>query len=68
MEKMSQNQLKSGQSDSPKNDIRPEEEHTGSIWSHPYMVYIVLTVVLFVGLLIIGWFAYSGGWIPSRSS
>lgn len=48
--------------------LRPEEEHVGSIWKHPYMIYIVLTVVLFILLLVIAWIAYSGGWIPSRGS
>lgn len=43
-----------------------EPEHEGSIWKHPYMIYIVLTAVLFSGLLFIGWLAYENGWIPDR--
>ena len=48
--------------------LKPELEHEGSIWKHPYMLYIVLTVILFILLLVIGWLAYSSGWIPSRGA
>ncbi len=44
----------------------PEREHTGTIWKHPYFIYIYLTVVLFLGLVIIGWLGMENGWIPSR--
>ncbi len=43
-----------------------EEEHRGSIWTHPYMIYIGLTLVLFVLLLVIGAIAWTQGWIPNR--
>jgi hypothetical protein len=43
-----------------------EPEHKGSIWKHPYLVYILLTVVLFVGLLVAAWLAQSNDWIPKR--
>jgi hypothetical protein len=43
-----------------------EPEHTGSIWKHPYLVYIVLTVVLFAGLLVAAWLAQTNDWIPKR--
>ena len=43
-----------------------EPEHVGSIWTHPYMVYIYLTAALFLGLLLIGWLAWENGWVPSR--
>ncbi len=44
-----------------------EPEHQGPLWTHPYMLYIVLTVVIFGGMLLIGWLALENGWIPSRS-
>jgi len=43
---------------------RPEPEYQGSIWKHPYMLYILLTLVLFVFLLAASWIAWSQGWIP----
>lgn len=45
---------------------RPEREHTGSIWTHPYMIYILLTAALFVLLVFLGWLALTNGWIPQR--
>lgn len=47
-------------------ELKREEEHTGSIWKHPYMVYVVLTAVLFGFLLVMGWLAVSNNWIPQR--
>ncbi|MFZ9595325.1 MAG: hypothetical protein ACO3A2_04530 [Bdellovibrionia bacterium] len=41
-----------------------EKEHTGSIWTHPYMIYVLLTLVLFLFLLFAGWLAWSEGWLP----
>jgi hypothetical protein len=46
--------------------MRHEPEHQGPIWKHPYMIYILLTLVLFAGLLFVGWLAYENDWIPSR--
>lgn len=46
--------------------LKPEREHQGPIWKHPYMLYIVLTVLLFAILLAIGWLALENGWVPSR--
>jgi hypothetical protein len=46
--------------------LKHEEEHTGSIWKHPYMVYIVLTIALFLLLVWLGYLAWENGWIPSR--
>jgi hypothetical protein len=43
-----------------------QPEHEGSIWKHPYLIYILLTIVLFFILLGIGWLAWTQGWIPSR--
>ncbi len=48
--------------------IRHEEEHTGPIWKHPYMAYILLTIALFLGLIGLGYLASENGWIPSRGS
>ncbi len=47
-------------------NLKNEEEHAGSIWKHPYMLYILLTTVLFVFLLAIGFIAWDQGWIPNR--
>ena len=44
-----------------------EPEHVGSIWKHPYLIYIYLTAILFVGLVLIAWLAWENGWIPSRT-
>ena len=52
------------QSQHPSQDREPE--HAGSIWTHPYMVYIYLTVVIFGFLLGVGWMALENGWIPKR--
>ncbi|MGZ3708231.1 MAG: hypothetical protein ACXWPM_05355 [Bdellovibrionota bacterium] len=45
---------------------RREEEHQGSIWKHPYMIYVLLTVVLFLLLLLAAYLAITNGWIPNR--
>ena len=41
-----------------------EPEHQGSIWSHPYMLYIWITVIIFAVLLSAGYLAVTQGWIP----
>ena len=43
-----------------------EMEHSGSIWTHPYMAYIWATMVLFLLLVFLGWLAWTNGWIPNR--
>jgi hypothetical protein len=50
----------------PQKPLKPEQEHEGPLWKHPYLAYILLTLVLFIFLLIIGWLALDQGWIPSR--
>jgi len=51
----------------PKNQpMRPEREHQGPIWKHPYFAYIYGSVALFSLLLLIGWLGLENGWIPSR--
>ena len=47
-------------------DLRPEEEHRGPIWKHPYFLYVLLSIALFFGLLVAAWLAISNGWLPSR--
>jgi hypothetical protein len=44
----------------------PEREHEGSIWKHPYLVYVVLTVLLFGFLLVAGYVALRSGILPKR--
>lgn len=44
----------------------PEPEHQGSIWTHPYMVYVVLTMVIFLFLVVLGALALKNGWLPNR--
>jgi len=47
--------------------VKPSEpEHTGSIWTHPYFMYIYGTVFLALFLGLMGWLAYENGWIPTR--
>lgn len=53
-------------SDSSGSVKKHEEEHVGSVWKHPYMVYVVLTMVLFVFLVVMGWLAWTNDWIPHR--
>ena len=50
----------------PQRPLEREPEHRGSLWTHPYMLYVLLTMVLFVVLLILGWLAVSNDWIPNR--
>lgn len=47
--------------------IKPSEpEHSGSGWTHPYVLYIIGTVVLALFLVFMGWMASQNGWIPTR--
>lgn len=45
----------------------PEPEHEGSIWTHPYMIYIWITAVLAIFLGIMAYLAWTEGWIPQRN-
>ena len=45
----------------------PEREFEGSIWKHPYMVYVWLSVIPFIILLVAGYLAIKGGWLPNAS-
>ncbi len=42
-----------------------EPEYKGSVWTHPYMIYLYVTVVLFFFLIAMGYFAYQSGWLPN---
>ncbi len=47
--------------------IKPSEpEHSGSGWTHPYVLYIAGTVILALFLVFMGWMASQNGWIPTR--
>lgn len=52
-----------GDSHSP---LAPEREHVGSIWKHPYMIYLVLSVGIALLLVGLTYIASENGLIPSR--
>lgn len=54
------------QNPKPQSPLRPEEEYSGPIWKHPYLLYILLTAVLFTGLMSVAWLALENDWIPKR--
>jgi hypothetical protein len=43
-----------------------EPEFRGPFWKHPVFLYLLLTGVLFLFLLGMGWLALDQGWIPDR--
>jgi hypothetical protein len=45
-----------------------EPEHEGPIWKHPYFLYVILTVMLFVFLVAAGALAWKSGWLPNQSA
>jgi hypothetical protein len=45
-----------------------EPEFTGSGWKNPYVIYIVLTLALFGFLVLMGYLAWTNGWITQRVS
>lgn len=49
-----------------KSEFKNEEEHTGTIWKHPYLVYVILTFGLFLFLILMAWLALHEGWLPNR--
>jgi len=51
--------------DEKKKALAPEPEWEGSWWKHPYVLYMLLTVVLFAFVLVVGWLAWMQGWIPN---
>lgn len=46
--------------------LQREPEHVGPIWTHPYMLYVLFTVPLFLLLIFLGLLALKSGWIPDR--
>jgi hypothetical protein len=51
-----------------KPEARHEPEFTGPGWKNPYVIYIVLTLVLFGFLVLMGYVAWTNGWIPNRGA
>lgn len=47
-------------------DLSPEPEHRGSMWTHPYVLYLILTLLLFLLLLLASWYVWSSGLVPNR--
>lgn len=43
-----------------------EEEWTGPAWKHPYMLYLIGTLVLFSFLGLMAFLAVENDWIPRR--
>lgn len=42
------------------------DEFDGPAWKHPYMLYCLLVVLLFIFLLGMAYMAIENDWIPSR--
>lgn len=53
-------------SDSNELDKKVEPEHTGPAWTHPYILYVLLTIAIFGFMLFIAWFARNADLIPHR--
>ena len=51
---------------SPEREKTNEDSARASIWTHPYTLYIILTIVLFALLVLAGWIASVNDWIPNR--
>ncbi len=45
---------------------KTEPEFEGPAWKHPYMLYCLATVLLFIFLMGMGYMAIQNDWIPSR--
>ncbi len=54
------------QKPSPDKPPAREPEHRGSIWTHPYMVYVILTMILFGFLCAMAFLALKNGLLPNR--
>lgn len=50
----------------PMKEKKREEEFSGPAWKHPYMLYILLVVLLFIFLLGMAYMAVQNDWIPKR--
>lgn len=44
------------------------QEYAAGGWKNPYLVYILLVTALFLFLILMGYLAWTNGWIPSRGS
>lgn len=47
-------------------DPNKESEKQTSVFAKIYLVYLLLTILLFGFLVFMGWLALEEGWIPSR--
>jgi len=45
-----------------------EPQFTVPGWKNPYVIYIALTLLLFLFLVLLGYVAWTQGWIPSRGA
>ena len=45
-----------------------EKEFKGPAWKHPYVIYVVLTVLLFLFLVVMAKIARENDWIPNRGN
>jgi cell division protein FtsB len=53
----------------PPKDSRREQdwsESGKSGWKHPYVIYVVLVLLIFLGLVFGAFLALQQGWIPQR--
>lgn len=50
----------------PQQSRESEKEWSGSVWKHPYMLYVGGTMVLFMFLLLVAYLALENDWIPKR--
>ena len=46
--------------------LKKQEKQPGSVWTHPYILYVLLTIVLFSFILLMGWLALSNDWLSVR--
>jgi hypothetical protein len=50
----------------PKTPRKFDEPWKGPVWKHPYFLYIWITGGLFLFLVVMGFLALQGDWIPKR--
>jgi hypothetical protein len=43
-----------------------DPEFMGAWWTHPYVLYIFFTLILFGGLVLAGYLALKNGWLPNQ--
>jgi hypothetical protein len=55
-------------SDEQRKTLQPDPEFTGAWWTHPYVLYIFFTMILFAGLVLAGYLALKNGWLPNQRS